>query len=635
VALNAQLTRPGSRLVQHAGTVCLIAFFSLGLFPASALAQDPTPEELIAWLDDPTRAWIATAHLQATPDAAQRLLRSGRVVSGHHDEWTAPMLALAKLGEPAIALITERAIGMLDPKNGTNAQAVHSLLTVLGSMGPPAVPALIRIADASVEPLVVFDALDQIVGLEPPAAGWHLLSPWGSWTPADDRLDALRRALVPLLPRVLELVERSVAEWTPGRTAPQRPGAYLLARWGSGNTRLRGLQLLDTLSRLDDEPFYYNLDSIRLLHRLGAPQTAGLVHRAAARVPARNALRAQYLLQMAITLHQLGDRAHAPLLAVALGDERPHVRMDAAEFVGVSGELSLAPLLLPLLGDVSEWNGRTVARVALHALQRLTFEQFGADADEWRVWFDTHRNSSRATIVAQRVNERRSAVRRAPMWDVNRWVGEFEATDGAALFPLLDPYLARTDLNTRATGPNSAPVTGGTGHPGMSGPRIVTLLLEMTMRGVPGAIDRLRGCLNVVDPDVRVYGALALGAFDRPRAVERLATEMTANVGHRRRASDFLLRLGDKRGIASLLDELTHSEEVLRRSACRDLRSHTQQTLPCDSRRAGADPARDAAAWRAWWERAASTFVMKGREAALDRLVLSATPVSFGSQPVR
>lgn len=284
-----------------------------GLSTRSAFAQTPSPSELVAELDNPETQWLATAQLQAARDAAlPLLLQPGRVASGPHDRWTAHMLALAKLGEPAIPSITDRLIAILKAGDSNAPGAAHPLITVLGSMGPAAVEPLLQVAETSTIPYVTFDALDEIVRLEPRTSVFgQVLSPWLFWRPADARLDDLQRALVPLLPRLVTLMERARTAWKPQSHVPHRAASYLMARWGEGDTRARGLQALDELARAD-EPFYYNLESNRLLHALRAPQTASLIRRTAARVPETNDLKGLYLLRMATALYQLGDRDYAP-----------------------------------------------------------------------------------------------------------------------------------------------------------------------------------------------------------------------------------------------------------------------------------------------------------------------------------
>jgi hypothetical protein len=248
------------------GAVCVLLLLSGGPQIVSARAQVPSADELVAWLDVPETQWVATAHLQEVPRTAlPLLLQPGRIASGPHDQWTAHMLALAKLGEAAIPAITERVLVILTAGDSGAVAAAHALIKVLGSMGPAAVPALVHIADASAIPYVTFDALDEIVRLEPTRVFGQDLSPWLFWRPADDRLNELERRLVPLLPRVRQLMERAVKDWKPQSTAAQRPAAYLLARWGTGPGRARGIEVLEELARAD-EPVYYALDAISLLH---------------------------------------------------------------------------------------------------------------------------------------------------------------------------------------------------------------------------------------------------------------------------------------------------------------------------------------------------------------------------------
>lgn len=604
--------------------------------PASA--QSLTPPEIVAELDDPATAWRATAQVQAIPAAAlPLLLQPGRVASGPHGRWTPHMLALAKLGEPAIPSIVERAIAILKERESTAFAAAHPLITVLGSLGPAAVPALLQIAETSSNPSVTAAALDAIVQLEPSTSVFgQVLSPWEFWRPADARLDDLRRELGPRLPRLRTLMERELTGRKPQSHAPHRIAAYLLARWGESETRRRGRQVLVALAQAD-ESFYDDLESVRLLHRLRDPEAADLIRRTASRVPDGTDLRAQYLLSMAIALHQLGDRDYAALLSAALRDTRPHVRMDAARFLAASAEVGHGDLLVPLLGDQATWNGRTVAHVALESLRRLTFEPFDADPTRWRTWLEANRHASRHALVARRVRSHLQAMPAVPIWEANRWIDAFAGADGAALLPLVDRYLDRRDLDASAVGPGTSLGGGGSGPIGIHGPRIVTLLLDMALLQVPGALQRLTACLEVADPEVRLFGALALSAFDRRRAVDRLAVESAAPEGRQRtRASEFLLRLGDTRGIPARLEALTSDQEAIRLFACRDLRAYTQMPLPCEADASLSDRAANARAWRQWWERAGPTFRVNAHAAALDLQAFPViSPVTIGDRRVK
>jgi hypothetical protein len=608
-----------------------------GLQPRPALAQDPSAEELVRWLDDRERAWVATARLQATPEAAVPLLLApdAVVAGGAHGGWTGRMLALAKIGAPAIPAITDRAIALHVSRNFAFGRDVYPLLDVLGSIGPAAAPALLRIAEASTFEPVVANALNQIIRLEGTTDIFSSSNPWSLWQPADRRADDLKRALQPHILRLRSLVEKDVGERRYD-ASDLRASAYLLARWGSAEDRARGIEVLSRLAR-GEAPNRFDFAAFRLLRTLGAPNVPELARAAVDRETDRVALARLYPLSAAIEIHRLAGRDYLPLLSARLRDERPDVRTEAIEFIASSGEIADGLLLIALLDDQTKWDGRTLGQVALHALQRLTLEPFDSDAARWRKWFDTHRNASRASLVAARVTARRATVRRVPVWTANRWIEEFRAADGAALFPLIDRYLRRRDLEPFAIGPNSSQRSGGTGPVGTYGPRVVTLLLEMAMRDVPGAVTRLRTTLTAANSEVRAFGALALAAYDRPPAVERLAIEaLSADVGIRGQAQRFLLQLGDKRGVLVALNALTSQERASRLFACRDLRVYTQHWLPCDAEATASERALDAAAWRAWWERAEPTFVLKFRQATLDLAAEVSVPsVRFGNQPVR
>lgn len=159
----------------------------------------------------------------------------------------------------------------------------------------------------------------------------------------------------------------------------------------------------------------------------------------------------------------------------------------------------------------------------------------------------------------------------------------------------------------------------------------MTLLLEGALAGTAGFQDRLAASLRANDVNVRVHGALALSAFSRRPATDQLALELrTVERWQRRGVSDFLLRLGDARGIPALLDTLDDPAEPPPFFACRDLRIYTQQPLPCDPRADAGQRSREAAEWRAWWRAQQGSFRVPTFEAELDQAVgLRVSPVSF------
>jgi len=614
-----------------------VAAIILGAGAGIVAAQDPSDrmpsvQQLVDWLDHPETEWVATARLADVPQKAiPLLLRPDRAVSGPHDRTTAPMLALSKIGEPAIPAIADRLLAILRANDDAQVfAAARPLIEVLGSIGPRAVPVLVQVAEASHTPAIASDALDEIVRLEPRTSVYgQNLSPWVFWRPADDRLAELEHQLVPLLPRVRQVLERAAKEWKPQSPAPQRPAAYLLARWGTGDVQARGVQVLVQLAEAD-QPFYYAVESIRLLHALKAPETAPLIRTTAARVPDANDLRGQYLLMMATALHQLGDARYADLLDVPLHDSRPNVRMETARFIASTSDVSNITRLLPLLDDRAEWDGRTVAAVTLESLRRLTREELAPEATLWQAWLETHPGVSASELSGALAQSRVTSIGSVPMQQATEWLDGVDAADGSESLPLIDAYLRRPDLDATTVG-------GGTGPAGMFAPKVVTLLLGMVQRSIPGAMERLELCLTAASPDVRMFGALALSAYDKARAIEALAKEAdAADAWHRGRAAEFLLQLGDKRGIPARLEAVDSDQEAARLFACRDLRVYSQMTLPCDASAGAAERARQFAAWRAWWNGNGTAFQVRSREAALDLEVFPAiTPVSLGGRRIR
>jgi hypothetical protein len=595
----------------------------------------PDAQSLIDSLEVPETGWIATAWLQQMPDAAvPLLLQPGKAWYGHHMRWTTRMLALAKIGEPAVPAIVERARVIL--RSGQAARGeIGPLIEVLGAIGPRAIPALVEIAESE---SVARSALDEIVRLDPRTRRLFWGStPWRLWRPADDRPGEIERELTPRLPRIRQILTRAIEAPRRSDSGPEGPAAYLLARWGTADDRALGLRVLDDLAR-SRVSFDFPTSPIRLLYALDAPQTPSVIRDVARRMPGDNGQRESRLLQLARMLEQLGDRDYAPVLEVPLRG-KPDLRADVARFIATTGELTDASLLLPLLDDPdSESNGKMVAAAALQALRDLTLEDLPLDAGAWRDWVARNGRKTRAELVARRVEVYLRSVRAVPIWEVNRWFDRFTAKDGAALFPLIDTYLARRDADPSAAGRGSLGLrtfrvsSEDDQVPGSGSPHIVTLLLEMTQRGIPGAQERILACLRAADRDVRIYGALALAAVDRARAADQLAIETKGSLYGQ--AATFLLLLGDPRGIPNRLERLTARDGLTFRYACRDLRIYTQQPLPCDP--ADGDPKAIAAAWTGWWTRHANAPPLKVREARLDMMRDSpARPVRVGDMRVK
>src|SRR5262245_16367479 len=179
---------------------CLTLSSTVGAHVAYAQTTTPSVDELVAWLDQPSRQWLATAELQRVPDAAiPRLLDPRRAVLGPHGTLSPALLALAKIGEPAIAPIVERARAILRKDERYATPDVYPLIDALGAIGPPAVPALVELS--GIGDYRIGLALMAIVQMEPRSSVYgQVVSPWIFWRPAGDDTARIEQAIVPLLP---------------------------------------------------------------------------------------------------------------------------------------------------------------------------------------------------------------------------------------------------------------------------------------------------------------------------------------------------------------------------------------------------------------------------------------------------
>jgi len=631
---------------------CLTLSSTVGAHVAYAQTTTPSVDELVAWLDQPSRQWLATAELQRVPDAAiPRLLDPRRAVLGPHGTLSPALLALAKIGEPAVAPIVERARAILR-KDERSATDVFPLIHLLGAIGPPAIPALVDLSVTEPDGMGL-SALAPIVQMEPQSNFYgQVVSSWFFWRPAGDDSARIERAIVPLLPRIEKALDRELERQDPQRSSV-RYAAYLLARWGGPSHRARGLQVLEEQARFA-RFFYDAIEVIRDLYVLKAPSTASLIRLTAPRVTRGTELSAAYLLSMAVTLQRLGERDYGDLVDEAIRTGRPYDRIEAAAFLGQTGDLSNVPRLIAMLDDRAR-NGRVVGDVALEALRRLTLEDLPADRDAWVGWSARHRDAQYGAVLEKWIAGARRSMNDVPIWVANDWIRKISTGRDPRVLPIVAEYLRRPDLAASATGPNSSTGGGGDGPNGKTAPSVVTLLLRLAKDNVTDAIDLLEACSTAADPEVRAFGAMALAAYRPDRAIERLALELQApDAWWRSEIAELLLMLGDGRGIPARIDALELGGALfgqvaisaegktddlsrgVRMSACLDLRLHTQQPLPCNPNATGDVAAQQAEAWRAWWNSAGGAFTVKPRQARLDReLMYQIHPVTIGESVAR
>jgi HEAT repeat protein len=603
-------------------------------------------QALLDLLDTPTTAWAGTARLLPLgPNVPPLLLSSGRIQAGPHGEMSARMLALAKFGQRAIPAIQQRLDTTASDSSHEARLEAFALIRVLGSIGPPAVVVLVDVAASSPDPSRSGAALEQLVALEPQREAFgQEMSPWAFWRPADDRVAEIGQAIVPQLPRIAERLDRLLQTPRLESLSSKRHAAYLVARWGSGAVRQRGLDVLDQLARV---PTYYeDLEAARFLQRLHAPSAAARLHEIVQKVPDNYELKDQVSLRIAIALYQFGDSSYVDILDRVFRTATPRTMVDAISFARTTGDFALVEPLSALLRDRTETDRQSITTVqgesvhtrqtigdlALDALRSLTFQPLEPDPSAWNAWRASHPQIDRRQLLVEWVSSRTSPVTTVPMWEANAWIDAISTTADPASLALVAAYLSRPDLDASKIDGGQSRGAGGTGPIGQYGPAVVTLLLGLTQQGVADARELLAKCLSAADPRVRMYGALALAAYDRRSAIRQLTHELSSSSDEwiRNQAADFLLRLGDARGIPALIERLDSVHEATRHLACRDLRMYTQQPLPCDSHVSGDQAVVDLVYWRQWWRSHRHGFQVKAREAALDqRAALSVPAVIF------
>jgi HEAT repeat protein len=631
-------------VVLVACTVCSVGVPSAEGQPAARASV----QALVDLLDTPATAWAGTARLLASgPNVLSPLLSSGRVRQGPHGQTSAPMLALAKFGQSAIPPIKERLATLTRDSSLEARSEAFALIRVLGSIGPPAIVALVDIAASSVDTTRSDAALQQLVAFEPQEMVFgQAMPPWTFWRPDDNRVAEITRAIVPQVPRIAEVLDRWRQTPRTASRSSQRAAAYLVARWGSGVLRQRALDALDQLARTSPA-FYEDLEAARFLHRLRAPSAAVRLHEILPKIPANYDLKDQYVLRVAIALYQLGDSSYEDVLDRVLSTATPHVLVEAIDFARTTGDPALVEPLNALLPDRTETEResittvqgesvrtrRTIGDLALEALRGVTFQPLEADRSAWNAWRASHRQSDRRQLQTEWASSRVSRVTVVPMWEVNAWIEALTSAPDSASLPLIEAYLSRPDLDASKINSDQSRFGGGSWPIGTYGPAVVTLLLGLTQQGVPEARELLAQCLGAADPRVRMYGARALAAFDKRMATGQLARELRSSEDWiRHQAADFLVRLGDARGIPVIIEQLDSFDEATRNLACRDLRMYTQQPLPCDSHVAGDLPAVDLEYWRQWWRSHRHGFRVASREAALDQKAALVVPAVIFSR---
>ncbi|MDJ0521996.1 MAG: HEAT repeat domain-containing protein [Planctomycetota bacterium] len=126
---------------------------------------------------------------------------------------------------------------------------------------------------------------------------------------------------------------------------------------------------------------------------------------------------------------------------------------------------------------------------------------------------------------------------------------------------------------------------------------------KLTAFGEP-AVPQLIANLNSCDTEVQLMSAYVLGMIKDPRSLDAL---QRATVGRmpavRYEAATAMLRMGDRRGLLTMVDALESPDPLVRARAILVLRENTGETFDYKADDVPGERAAAVARWRAWMQR--------------------------------
>ena len=253
----------------------------------------------------------------------------------------------------------------------------------------------------------------------------------------------------------------------------------------------------------------------------------------------------------------------------------------------------------------------TLAEDALDALRRLTFQEFGSNAGEWRRWWETNRAATWEALLSQYVQYRMKMIAGAEPSIMSQWMYQLTEADSPVVLPFVKSFLINTGLDLSSFGPS---VSSGAGRA-----PVLRLLLELVDKGSVDAKHLLYSCLAAKDSDLRQDCPVAVAVFDRNRALDCFLGELGDRdpyVGAH--AAQSLVHFGDPRGISRLIDELSATESPRRNLAYDTLKHYTQADIPYDPDAPARARNEAVAAWRSWWSEHQRGFNVKVQAAHID-----------------
>ena len=344
-------------------------------------------------------------------------------------------------------------------------------------------------------------------------------------------------------------------------------------------------------------------------------------------------LRDQLLVFTAQWLFRLGDAAYFETILPAFRSKNLEARQEVVRFAEESHDLRFVPVLIRELGDSTPTGVRAygedaheevMADRALAALRSLTFQPLPEDSAAWEAWWSHNETTTWRQLLTTYLAQCVAEFDRTPYWELNSWITQLAGAYDPAVLPLLGRYVRHPQLDVHATGPRQWTRSGGSSDdafPWQSAPTVVTLLRGIAEQGNREAIRLLHVCLTSHDPDVRIYGALALTGVSRKTAINALRLEAT-----RKESSDTaieaLLKLGDNRGIGILIENLARNQEPAqewrRKRDYELLLRYTQENIGYDPQGSPAQQDEGVRAWRKWWKQQSPDFKPRCDAATID-----------------
>lgn len=584
-------------------------------------ATKSSPTELaglVLQLRDAQANWMASARLQTLGDPAVAALvehlRQDPFADHYHGNHSATMKALEKIGESALprlaAALTPQ---VLKSKDKNDVEYVDSVLLVMVRINRSlAAQHLIRVAHFAANLALRASVLNRLLVPEAHQPTLPRTDRWGPCIGVDrdhcpDRLEApaMVAALRPILPEIAMLLKDAP-------TADIKlAAAHILARWGAGEFKREGERQLIAMAT-NARPSV-RFQAIQALGSLGVRSSLAVLRN----VPVNSDEGLKRATAEA--LFRLGDAGYVPLVTELMRSENEETRRWSIGFARTSQNSSFVPDLIDRLQDRG-WNGaspmalppeqkvaekrHTLSENALDALRRLTFQEFGPEAGEWRRWWEVSRPISWEALLSQYVQSRMTKMAGADPSTLDQWMERLSEADSPVVLPFVKALLAHPRLD----------LSGGNGRRS-----ILLLLLELVNQGNAGAKELLSSCLATKDYDLRKSCPLAVAVFDRQKALNWLNGKLGDHDPYvALLAAESLAYLGDPRGIPRLIGELGAAVSIQRRAAYRTLKQYTQAGITYDPDAPVAARSEAITQWRRWWDDNQSNFRVRVRAAQID-----------------